>query len=550
MKEPPIPANEVKRMSALRALQLLDTPPEARFDRITRLATMIFNVPIALVTLVDVNRQWFKSCIGLELTETPRGISFCAHAILQHDPLIIPDALGDPRFFDNPLVRGEPFIRFYAGQPLSSPEGYNFGTLCIMDRVPRTLSLQQIAILQELAGLVENELNALHLNQALSQLRASQAELAEQYHLSEQARGEMNAVFDATNEAMVVFAQDGRMLAANRRFAEIFGLELNQVVGRKFSDLIELVERVADDSESIIARLGHSARENNIVLREIVIQKFPVHRELELFSTPVRGRNGKYLGRLYSFRDVTAERELAQLKNEFVSLVSHELRTPLTSIKGYVDFMLDGEAGALTPEQREFLGTVKQNAQRLILLITDLLDVSRIEAGKIELERTLISLAPLVQNVEQTLRPQLNAKEQTLTVDVPNNLPPVWANGDRLTQIFINLISNAIQYTPAQGHIHIHAEPRGDIMQIAIADEGIGMSEQEQAHLFERYYRVRRLQGEGLGLGLAIARSLIELHGGEIQATSAPGRGSTFTFTIPLKAKSEWNYDQEPSPAA
>ncbi len=133
----PVIENDARRIEALTALRVLDTPPEERFDRLTRLASQFFNAPIALVSLVDINRQWFKSCVGLDAMETPRDISFCGHAIVSSEIFVIENALEDPRFADNPLVVGEPHIRFYAGQPLKASDGSLVGTLCLVDRRPR-----------------------------------------------------------------------------------------------------------------------------------------------------------------------------------------------------------------------------------------------------------------------------------------------------------------------------------------------------------------------------------------------------------------------------
>lgn len=160
MKEPDLPQDEQKRLEALRALEVLDTPSEERFDRLTRMAKRMFDVPIALVSLVDQRRQWFKSCIGLDVRETPRSISFCGHAILGEEILVIPDTSKDLRFADNPLVLDEPHIRFYAGCPLTVMETNRVGTLCIIDRAPRALSEEDAVLLRDLAAMVEKELTA------------------------------------------------------------------------------------------------------------------------------------------------------------------------------------------------------------------------------------------------------------------------------------------------------------------------------------------------------------------------------------------------------
>ncbi|MBA4111745.1 MAG: histidine kinase [Verminephrobacter sp.] len=153
MTPAPIPADEDERLSALRALLLLDTPPEERFDRLARFVAEQLDVPIALLTLVDGQRQWFKARVGLDATETPRDISFCGHAIMKNDLFIVEDASRDPRFSDNPLVTGEPHIRFYAGAPLSAPGGHRIGTLCVIDTVPRTLGPVELSILDALRRL-------------------------------------------------------------------------------------------------------------------------------------------------------------------------------------------------------------------------------------------------------------------------------------------------------------------------------------------------------------------------------------------------------------
>lgn len=163
MLAPAIPDNEVVRLETLRSLNVLDTPPEERFDRLTRLAKRLFGVPISLVSLIDTDRQWFKSSMGLAMTETARNVSFCGHAILQEDMLIVPNALDDERFHDNPLVTGDPNIRFYAGCPLTIPSGNKLGTLCLLDTKPRVFDEEERELLRDLARMAEQELAAVQM---------------------------------------------------------------------------------------------------------------------------------------------------------------------------------------------------------------------------------------------------------------------------------------------------------------------------------------------------------------------------------------------------
>jgi len=177
MIEAPLPPDEDDRLSTLRGMNILYTPAEDRIDRITRLACRLLNVPIALVSLVDSQCQWFKSVQGLEADDTPRAVSFCAHAILDSETLVVPNALEDPRFADNPLVAGKPLIRFYAGQPLVADDGSRLGTLCIIDREPREPSADELETLRDLGGWVASELRLSQLSEAQQQLIAERQDL-------------------------------------------------------------------------------------------------------------------------------------------------------------------------------------------------------------------------------------------------------------------------------------------------------------------------------------------------------------------------------------
>jgi len=159
MQKAPIPENESERIESLKNLHILDTPPEERFDLLTKLATKVFNVPISTITLVDANREWFKSVCGLDKKEGDRAISFCGHAIFADDVLVVPDAKNDPRFSDNPMVVGEPFIRFYAGVPLFSADGQRVGTFCIKGHEPREVTEEEKEVLRVMAKLAELAIN-------------------------------------------------------------------------------------------------------------------------------------------------------------------------------------------------------------------------------------------------------------------------------------------------------------------------------------------------------------------------------------------------------
>jgi len=241
-----------------------------------------------------------------------------------------------------------------------------------------------------------------------------------------------------------------------------------------------------------------------------------------------------------------AVQEADRMKTEFVSMVSHELRTPLTSIQGYVDLLLERRAGTLGNEARESLVIVKRNAERLLGLINDLLDVARMEAGKIELRRAPVDLAGTIETVARSLRPLIQSKRQRLTLELGDPLPAVWADGDRVAQILTNLIANAHQYTPVEGTITVSARGQDGFVNVEVRDTGIGLSAEEQARLFTRFFRAGGTgKVTGTGLGLVITRLLVELHGGQITVSSGSGQGSTFSVSLPMASPDFSNIRRE-----
>ena len=519
----PLPANEHERLNALRALGILDTPPEERFDRITRVAQAIFRVPVALISLVDADRQWHKSRQGLDACEVPRDLSFCAHALGVDGALVVADASRDPRFAAHPLVLGAPHIRFYAGHQLNSPEGYTYGTLCLIDIAPRDFAAPERALLADLAAWAEGELNNAALNSALAARRESEARLG--------------AVIDATGEGMALVSPDRRFLTINRRFADLFGVTQDEIIGLRFDEIAPHVERSFADPAILRQIVAGSADDPHREFSALVAQRWPRERELRLASVPVHGAAGDFLGRLFVFRDVTREHETERLKTAFISRMSHELRTPLTSIKGFTDLLVDGEAGPIGEEQREFLEIIADNTGRLAALIDDLLDISRLDTGRLTLKCAPLDLSRLLHGVADALRPRLAAESQTVSLDLPTDLPPISGDHDRVTQICRTLFVHAHHDTPRGGTIRCVAARDGAMVRIAFQDGGAGLTPEEREQFFTNFFPAgRRTAGEAgrAGVDLAIARALIELHGGEIAVSSAPTTGTTLSFTLPI----------------
>lgn len=243
MLKPAFPVNEAARIDRLHALNILDTAAEERFDRLTRLASRLFNVPIALVSLVDMNRQWFKSCVGLGASETPRDISFCGHAILGDDIFCIPDARADERFADNPLVTSDPHIRFYAGCPLTVSEGIKVGTLCLIDTVPHEFGAEDRTLLHDLAMLVEKELTAIQIA-TIDELTG----LSNRLWLRSVGDRTLGLCVRHKKPAVLFFFDLDRFKAVNDRFGHAEG----DSALKTFANLLSQTFRTSD----IVVRLG------------------------------------------------------------------------------------------------------------------------------------------------------------------------------------------------------------------------------------------------------------------------------------------------------
>ncbi|MBA3850036.1 MAG: hypothetical protein C0502_08575 [Opitutus sp.] len=429
----PLPANESARLAALRSYAILDTPPEREYDDLVALAAEICGTPLAFISLIGESRQWFKAAFGATDRETPRETSFCAHAICAGEGLlVVPDATADPRFAGYANVTGTPGIRFYAGAPLVTAEGFALGTLCVVDLEPRQLTAAQA---QALLVLRRHVVNALELRRALNTQHSAIAAL-------HAAQGELE----------------------RQRASAVAAMEA---------------------------------------------------------------------------------------KSRFLATMSHEIRTPLNAVVGMTELLA---LSSLTPPQAEAVEIIRTSSQLLLRLVSDILDLAKIESGRLELEEAPFSPAACVDQAVRLVRPAAGAKALALHVHLAPELP-ARVNGDvtRVTQILVNLLGNAVKFT-STGHIDLtvgtraRANPAEIELQFAITDTGIGIHAGQLARLFQEFSQAEasttRHYG-GTGLGLAISQRLAQLHGGLVRVESTPGEGSTFTLVIVAR-----RIEPAPAPAA
>lgn len=413
---------EEKRLAVLEQYAVLDTEDEKNFDDLTLLASYICQTPIALISLIDRDRQWFKSKVGLDVSETPREVAFCHETIKQNDVFVVADTLEDARFAENPLVTSNPSIRFYAGAPITTAEGYSLGSLCVIDIVPREISDEQKSALESLA------------RQVMSLLENRRAK---------EERARLQQIFDIESEKILEKEKAARKLAE----------------------------------------------------------------------------------------------EASRLKDDFLATVSHELRTPLNAILGWAKMLGSGKLDAEVTNRA--VETIIRSARSQAQLIEDLLDISRIISGKVRLDVRSVELPPLIESVVESTALAAEARDIEVKTFIDPRAAAISGDSERLQQIFWNLLTNAIKFTPKGGKVQVRLERITSHLEFTVSDNGQGIEPEFLPHVFERF---RQSDGSssrssgGLGLGLAIVKHLVELHGGSIIAKSEGiGKGAVFNVILPLR---------------
>jgi PAS domain S-box-containing protein len=333
-----------------------------------------------------------------------------------------------------------------------------------------------------------------------------------------------------------------QILTWNRAAEVIFGYNKEEAIGQSLAILLP-VNRPGE-LEDIKNKVRLTGLLRNLEVRRK--RKDGTIIEVALAISPVKDKVDNIIGFLHLAKDITEKkryerrlRELDKMKSDFVSNVSHELRTPLTAIKGSVDNMLDGITGPLNEKQGRYLSRIKSNADRLTRLINNILDLSRIEAGKIDLRPANFSVVPLAKEVAEVLRAVAAEKLISLEVTSPDDGVNAWADRDKVTQVLMNLIGNAVKFTPEHGKVTVGVERNGnDWVQVSVADTGPGIVPEEGNKIFAKFYQIAQAANQktkGTGLGLAISKALVEMHGGKIWVESEIGRGCTVSFTLPVR---------------
>ncbi len=550
MKRPGIPVDEEARIESLRSYDVLDTPADAQFDAITRLAAIALDTPIALISFVDTDRQWFKSRYGLDAEETGRDISFCGHAVAAQETLVVADAMADPRFMDNPLVLEAPHIRFYIGVPLEAPDGHPLGTLCAIDRQPRELTDAQRETLQLLAGQV----------MALLELRRVGRELIDQTkRLEVQQRRLMErelqlaSLLDSMVEGVVVQDRSGAIVLANPAAEHILGLKSDQLTGLTSHDPAWHATRAdgspfpGDQHPAMISlEQGKSSRDVMMGLHHTATNE---RRWIEINSSPLaESPDAEPYAALTTFRDVTEQRDIQERLARHDRLVTtgilaagvgHEINNPLTYLMVNIGLAVEElqAIGGGSPSTRlmeiiDLLEQARQGGER----------VKRIVRGLKSLARRNTEIGPIdphgsIRNAIELAGHELRSRAQTTLQLEP--VPQILADEGQLTQVVVNLVVNAAQAfevdDPTSNQVAIRTRCDGDRVLVEVSDNGPGIRPEVLPRIWDPFFTTKS-PGVGTGLGLSISHGIVLAMGGRIECETTVGRGTTFKLDFPIAA--------------
>lgn len=455
------------RLAAVHATGLLDSEVEEVFDRLTRLAVRLLGVPAAFISLVDAERDFYKSACGfgepLASVRELAGPTFCHYTVQRIEPLVIPDTAADPLYQDVPTVRTLG-VAAYVGVPLIV-DGQTIGAFCTIDTKPHRWSKDEVEVLVELAASAQREM----------ELRGA-----------------------------IAIAQSARTVLQQAN------TDLDQMNGR-------------------LQQQSHELELSNDLLQQQALELQLQAEELHATTAHLEERT-------------EAAEQANEAKGLFLSMMSHELRTPLNAIGGYSELIAMGLRGPVTPETIDYLARIQRASQHLQTLIGDILEFTHLETGRATYEIEDVPINQILGEAAELLDPQISEAGITFHLDrcvTQDGLDRCVVRADRkkLRQILINLLANAVKFTPLAGRVTLSAELRGSTVYVSVADTGRGIPTEEWSRIFEPFVQIDRsattARNQGVGLGLPISRQLARGMTGDLTVESEPGIGSTFTLSLP-----------------
>ena len=359
--------------------------------------------------------------------------------------------------------------------------------------------------------------------------------LRESHQLLVTERNRLQAIMDSVGVGIFIVDMEGKILFCNPNFGDITGWSLKDIRGEKWEEVIFAAANPQKITAPRTYDILETTRQGKAKTGQLIFNRQDEEVVIKYIYTPYRDSENRVIGAIGVFSDMTREITLERMKSDFVSNITHELRTPLAAIKGATDLILGELEGPVNPGQKRFLKIIKGNTERFIKLINSLLDLSKIEAGKIKINFAQQSILPVISEVLDSLKPLVNEKKVILETKIPERTGTIKFDRDRISQVLVNLVSNAIKFTPKRGRITVEVQKFSDRVDVNVSDTGIGIAPENLSRIFDKFYQVddsTTKTAAGSGLGLAICKDIINAHRGEIWVISEIGKGTKFTFSL------------------
>lgn len=357
--------------------------------------------------------------------------------------------------------------------------------------------------------------------------------------LLRQEKEQMNTILHSIGEGVFVIDKDNNVVLANIIAAELSGYNLQEMLGKNYASVLNFVY---DKDGTVNDRFIHNAIATGTIQHishdTNLLRRDNTKVAISASVAPLKDKNGQIAGCVVVFNDVTKERDVDRMKTEFISLASHQLRTPLSAMKWFAEMLLNGDAGALNDEQKEFTDKIYQSNERMIALVNSLLNLSRIESGRIIIDPKPTNISTVVQEVIDELEVKFIARRIKPEIKIQDGIPQINVDTKLVRHVYMNLLTNALKYTPQAGQITISLSVEKDFLISQVFDNGYGIPASEQSKIFHKFFRANNVikkQTEGTGLGLYLAKTVVESSGGKIWFESIEDKGTSFWFTLPLK---------------
>jgi PAS domain S-box-containing protein len=332
------------------------------------------------------------------------------------------------------------------------------------------------------------------------------------------------------SEGLVVTDNAGRLALLNPAALRLLEMDPGKLIGKDFITTAKLQEAESPGSSAETEKTSGGKKVYTLTQKS-------GHKASIMITSADIVQQGKVIGAIGIIRDITRERKIDRMKTEFISLASHQLRTPLSAIKWFTEMLLDGDAGKLSDEQQDFAKNISESTERMIELVNALLNISRIESGRIIIAPKPTDLSELIAGIVKDLRAKTEEKHQTLIVSVHKDLGKINLDPQLIGQVYLNFLTNAVKYTPKGGEISVFISRKGDDVVSQITDNGYGIPIAEQGKMFQKFFRaenIAKFETDGTGLGLYLVKAIIESSGGKIWYKSEEGKGTTFWFSLPM----------------